>query len=44
MCWRTRGSRVPRESGDSLNGITDAIRVRDDFDWIHVRHALAVAR
>ena len=25
-------------AGDSLNGITDAIRVRDDFRWIHVRH------
>ena len=30
--------RVYGLSGDSLNGITDAIRVRDDFDWIHVRH------
>jgi len=32
---------VPRMygvSGDSLNGITDAIRRREDFDWIHVRH------
>src|SRR6201997_1009662 len=25
-------------SGDSLNGITDSIRVRKDFQWIHVRH------
>lgn len=25
-------------SGDSLNGITEAIRVWDDFRWIHVRH------
>jgi len=25
-------------SGDSLNGITDAIRSRDDFSWIHLRH------
>ena len=32
---------VPRMygvSGDSLNGITDAIRRRGHFDWIHVRH------
>ena len=25
-------------SGDSLNGITDSIRVRDDLRWVHVRH------
>jgi len=25
-------------SGDSLNGITDSIRRREDFHWIHVRH------
>ena len=25
-------------SGDSLNGITDSIRVRNDLEWIHVRH------
>jgi pyruvate dehydrogenase (quinone) len=24
--------------GDSLNGLTDALRVRDSIDWIHVRH------
>ena len=24
--------------GDSLNGITDSIRSRQDLDWIHVRH------
>ena len=24
--------------GDSLNGITDAIRKHDDIEWIHVRH------
>src|SRR5271168_2237810 len=24
--------------GDSLNGITDAIRKQDKIDWIHVRH------
>lgn len=24
--------------GDSLNGITDAIRRRGDLEWIHVRH------
>jgi pyruvate dehydrogenase (quinone) len=25
-------------SGDSLNGITDSIRARDQIQWIHVRH------
>ena len=25
-------------SGDSLNGITDSIRVRNDIQWVHVRH------
>ena len=24
--------------GDSLNGITDAIRVRSEIQWVHVRH------
>ena len=24
--------------GDSLNGITDAIRRRDQLSWIHMRH------
>ena len=24
--------------GDSLNGITDAIRIRKDLEWVHVRH------
>jgi pyruvate dehydrogenase (quinone) len=24
--------------GDSLNGITDSIRARKNFDWVHVRH------
>ena len=24
--------------GDSLNGITDAIRRRGEIEWIHVRH------
>ena len=24
--------------GDSLNGLTDSIRVRKDMEWIHVRH------
>jgi pyruvate dehydrogenase (quinone) len=31
-------TRIYGVSGDSLNGITDAIRVRSDFNWIHVRH------
>jgi pyruvate dehydrogenase (quinone) len=25
-------------AGDSLNGVTDSIRRRDDFQWVHVRH------
>ncbi len=29
--------------GDSLNGITDAIRRRGDIEWIHVRHEEAGA-
>jgi pyruvate dehydrogenase (quinone) len=29
--------------GDSLNGITDAIRRRADIEWIHVRHEEAAA-
>src|ERR1700721_4737362 len=30
--------RVYGLAGDSLNGLTDAIRKRDDLQWIHVRH------
>jgi pyruvate dehydrogenase (quinone) len=30
-------------AGDSLNGITNAIHARDDFQWIHVRHEEAAA-
>ena len=29
--------------GDSLNGITDSIRVREDISWIGVRHDEAAA-
>jgi len=29
--------------GDSLNGITDALRKRGDIDWIHRRHEEAPA-
>src|SRR5689334_23351842 len=29
--------------GDSLNGITDAVRRRGDIDWIHMRHEEAAA-
>lgn len=29
--------------GDSLNGITDSIRVRKDLQWVHVRHEEAAA-
>jgi pyruvate dehydrogenase (quinone) len=30
--------RVYGVAGDSLNGITDAIRTRSDLAWVHVRH------
>ena len=30
--------RIYGVSGDSLNGITDSIRPRDDIAWLHVRH------
>ena len=30
--------RIYGVSGDSLNGITDAIRRRDRLRWIHLRH------
>lgn len=30
--------RIYGVSGDSLNGVTDAIRVRNDLQWVHVRH------
>jgi pyruvate dehydrogenase (quinone) len=30
--------RIYGVSGDSLNGITDSIRPREDLHWIHVRH------
>src|SRR2546426_10936195 len=30
--------RVYGVAGDSLNGITDSIRVRRDIQWVHVRH------
>jgi thiamine pyrophosphate-dependent acetolactate synthase large subunit-like protein len=29
--------------GDSLNGITDAIRRRGDIEWVHMRHEEAAA-
>jgi len=29
--------------GDSLNGITDALRRRGDIEWIHTRHEEAAA-
>lgn len=31
-------TRVYGLAGDSLNGITDAIRTHKEMDWIHVRH------
>jgi pyruvate dehydrogenase (quinone) len=30
--------RIYGVSGDSLNGITDSIRPRDNIEWVHVRH------
>src|SRR6266853_1585214 len=30
--------RIYGVSGDSLNGITDSIRTRNDIQWIHLRH------
>jgi pyruvate dehydrogenase (quinone) len=36
-------TRIYGLSGDSLNGVTDAIRRRGDFSWIHVRHEEAAA-
>ena len=30
--------RIYGVSGDSLNGITDVLRTRDDMRWVHVRH------
>src|SRR3981081_4466095 len=32
------GQQVYGVSGDSLNGITDSIRTREQIQWIHVRH------
>jgi len=31
-------NRIYGLAGDSLNGITDSIRLRDDFHWVPVRH------
>ena len=30
--------RIYGVSGDSLNGITDSIRAKEQIQWIHVRH------
>ena len=30
--------RIYGVSGDSLNGITDSIRTREQFEWVHLRH------
>jgi pyruvate dehydrogenase (quinone) len=35
--------RIYGVSGDSLNGITDAIRLREDIEWVHLRHEEAAA-
>jgi pyruvate dehydrogenase (quinone) len=34
----TAVQRIYGVSGDSLNGITDSIRAREQIQWIHVRH------
>lgn len=36
-------SQVFGVAGDSLNGVTDAIRTRKDIEWVHVRHEEAGA-
>ncbi|GGO62242.1 pyruvate dehydrogenase [Microbacterium nanhaiense] len=41
---RTSGvKRVYGLPGDSLNGFTDALRVTDGIEWVHVRHEEAAA-
>ena len=30
-------------SGDSLNGLTDAVRVSKKLEWVHVRHEESAA-
>src|ERR1700757_2997779 len=35
---KTGVKRVYGVVGDSLNGFTDALRIRKDLEWIHVRH------
>src|SRR5580700_6708421 len=35
--------RIYGVAGDSLNGITDAIRTRPEMTWVHVRHEEAAA-
>jgi pyruvate dehydrogenase (quinone) len=32
------GGEVVGVVGDSLNGFTDALRVRGKIEWVHVRH------
>ena len=36
-------NRVYGLAGDSLNGLTDALRADGDLDWVHVRHEEAAA-
>ena len=40
---KTSVKRVYGVVGDSLNGITDALRRRKLIDWIHMRHEEAAA-
>ncbi|MET0885053.1 MAG: ubiquinone-dependent pyruvate dehydrogenase [Mycetocola sp.] len=36
-------NRIYGLAGDSLNGLTDALRADGDLDWVHVRHEEAAA-
>src|ERR1700681_1787999 len=40
---KTGVQRIYGVSGDSLNGITDSIRAREQIQWIHVRHEESAA-
>src|SRR5205814_7945180 len=40
---KTGVKRIYGVVGDSLNGITDALRRRKSIDWIHMRHEEAAA-
>ena len=40
---KTGVKRIYGVVGDSLNGVTDALRRRKSIDWIHMRHEEAAA-